>query len=85
MNKAIVQSVATAKPVVRQMWASGPLRRWSLKKTTQTPLGYSRGFVGAYVCDECLAPCEGVYQLREPHKWVCGACKRKLALARGVR
>ena len=64
--------------VVRQMWDGGPLRRWSPTKTPQTPMGYSTGFVGSYVCGQCLESCEGVYRLREPEKWVCGACKRKI-------
>lgn len=68
----------TRQPGVRQMWKSGPLRRWSPVKTPQTPMGHSSGFVGSYVCGHCHEPSEGVYRLREPHKWVCGPCKRKL-------
>jgi hypothetical protein len=70
---------------IRQMWQSGPLRRWSRTKTTQTPLGYFEGFVGSYVCARCSEPCEGVYRLREPKKWVCGPCKRKLKPSGGER
>jgi hypothetical protein len=70
---------------VRRMWPGGPLRRWSQVKTPQTPLGYSEGFAGAYICGQCLEPCEGVYRLREPQKWVCGSCKRKLEPSGGER
>jgi hypothetical protein len=79
MMQTIVQIAHTftsRQPEVRQMWESGPLRRWSPTKTTQTPLGYSEGFVGSYVCAQCSEPSEGVYRLREPKKWVCGLCKR---------
>lgn len=75
----------TSKPEIRQMWDSGPLRSWSPIKTTQTPLGYSVGFVGSYICAQCSEPCEGIYKLREPGKWVCGPCNRKLQSARGER
>jgi len=85
MSSATVHTVSSASPIVRQMWAGGPLRRWSQKKTPLTPMGYSSGFVGAYVCGECLAPCEGVYELREPYKWVCAACKPKLERVKGGR
>ena len=67
----------------RQMWESGPIRRWSQIRTTQTPLGCSVGFVGSYVCGWCSEPCDGVYRLREPKVWVCGACKRKIQPSQG--
>ena len=70
---------------MRQMWEGGPFRRWSPVKTPQTPLGYCGGFAGAYLCGQCFEPCEGVYRLREPKKWVCGPCKRKLESLGGVR
>lgn len=71
------QISTNAQSAVLQMWECGPLRRWSPVKTPQNPLGHSTGFVGSYVCGQCLEPCEGVYRLREPKKWVCGPCKGK--------
>ena len=68
----------------RQMWNGGPLRRWSATKSTKTPIGYSDGFVGSYVCAECLESCEGVYRVREPLKWLCGACRNKAGRSGGT-
>jgi len=35
---------------IRRMWEGGPLRNWSDRKTTLTPISHHRsGFVGAYV------------------------------------
>jgi hypothetical protein len=73
------------QPEIRQMWERGPLRHWSQFKSTQAPQGFSVGFVGSYVCTECCESCEGVYRLREPHKWVCAPCKRKLQPSGGER
>jgi hypothetical protein len=75
---SVARTSLELQPVVRQMWEGGPLRRWSKAKTPQTPMGHSTGFVGSYVCGQCLESCEGVYRLREPEKWVCGQCKRKI-------
>jgi hypothetical protein len=83
MNPA--HSPTARQPMVRQMWEGGPLRRWSQAKTPQTPMGHSTGFVGSYVCGQCLEPSEGVYRLREPQGWLCGACKRKLETAGSAR
>lgn len=66
---------------LRQMWKGGPLRRWSMTKTPKTPNGYSRGFVGSYVCAVCHEPSEGVYAVREPLGWLCGPCRKRAGLS----
>ena len=81
----ILRTPTSCQPEIRQMWDFGPLRRWSPTKTTQTPLGYSVGFVGSYICERCSEPCDGVYRLREPKKWVCGDCKRTVRPSGGER
>ena len=64
---------------VRAMWQGGPLRQWSAFKTTLTPMSYAEGgFVGSYVCGQCLATCSGVYLVREEQKWLCRPCKSKI-------
>jgi hypothetical protein len=75
----------TAVCSVQPMWNGGPLRRWSATKTTKTPVGYSEGFVGSYVCASCMESCEGVYRFREPVAWLCGACRKKGGLSGGAR
>ena len=88
IRRAVVKPAhisAGGQSAVRQMWEGGPLRRWSSAKSPQTPMGYATGFVGSYVCGLCHEPSEGVYRLREPHKWVCGPCKRKLECSGGAR
>jgi ribosomal protein S27AE len=61
---------------IRRMWEGGPLRNWSDRKTTLTPMSHNRGgFVGTYVCERCLGSCDGVYLAREEQRWLCGACK----------
>ena len=61
------------------MWQGGPLRQWSAFKTTLTPMSYAEGgFVGSYVCGQCLASSSGVYLVREEQKWLCGRCKSKV-------
>jgi hypothetical protein len=69
----------TQKPEVSEktMWKHGPVRRWSLSKTTFTPMGYAEGgFVGSYVCAGCWEPCDGLYLAREEQKWLCGPCQK---------
>lgn len=63
--------------ITKSMWNGGPFRRWSLSKTTVTPIRAKSGFVGSYVCAWCLTPCDGVYLAREEQKWLCGPCKSK--------
>jgi hypothetical protein len=66
---------------IRAMWEGGPRRLWSPSKTTLTPMGYAEGgFVGSYVCGQCLATSSGVYRVREEQKWLCGPCKSKIQL-----
>jgi hypothetical protein len=61
---------------IRRMWEGGPLRNWSDRKATLSPMSHNRGgFVGAYVCERCLGSCDGVYLVREEQSWLCGACK----------
>lgn len=70
-------SCNSAQAQVIRMWEGGPLRYWSLSKTTKTTSTYAQGcFAGSYVCDQCLESCDGVYELREEQRWLCGACKR---------
>src|SRR5262245_28117948 len=62
---------------VLRMWKGGPLRNWSPVKTPKTPSSFAEGsFVGAYVCDGCRQPCDGLYRTREEQRWLCGPCKR---------
>ncbi len=66
---------------VRLMWEGGPLRLWSESANSRCPILFSAaisGFVGAFVCEECLKPSGGVYQSRgKEQKWVCGVCNEK--------
>lgn len=72
---------AESSASIRAMWEGGPLRQWSASKTTLTPMGYAEGgFVGSYVCGQCLATSSGVYLVREEQKWLCGPCKSKIQL-----
>ena len=75
-------SITRRRPLVqiRRMWEGGPLRNWSDRKTTLTPMSHNRGgFVGAYVCERCLGSCDGVYLVREEQSWLCGACRAAVA------
>ncbi len=60
------------------MWESGPLREWSGadKRPKSHFIPYAKGgYVGAYACERCCGPCDGVYLVREEQRWLCGACK----------
>ena len=63
---------------IRRMWEAGPLRLWAERANSKCPILYSAaicGFVGAYVCEQCLEPSGGVYQSRgKEWRWLCGAC-----------
>ena len=70
---------AMSRASIRAMWEGGPLRQWSASKTTLTPMGYAEsGFVGSYICGQCLATSSGVYFVREDQKWLCAPCKCKI-------
>jgi hypothetical protein len=61
---------------VRRMWEGGPLRQWSAKRTNTTGLALGHGgFAGSYVCDGCQRSVDGLYDVREAKKWLCGACR----------
>ncbi len=56
---------------VRRMWPGGPLRLFR-ENRIQNNSGWIRyssdfakldGYVGPYVCSECMEPCLGVYRL----------------------
>ena len=52
----------TKEPEHRVMWNNGPTRRFSETRNSLAPMPYAiGGFVGNYVCQECDAPCQGVY------------------------
>ena len=36
------------------------------------------GYVGSYVCGQCLTTCDGVYFVGKEQKWLCGPCKSKV-------
>jgi hypothetical protein len=64
---------------VRRMWPGGPLRQWSDKRQPRAGNWIAHaagGYVGAYLCGGCQAPCNGVYFVQRVKKWLCGACKK---------
>ena len=83
---SVERNCDSAQAQVIRMWEGGPLRYWSLSKTSKTPSTYAQGcFAGSYVCDRCLESCDGVYALREEQRWLCGACKRETGHAKRNR
>ena len=81
MTATAVAIANTPMVQIRRMWEGGPLRLWSASANSKCPILYSAaisGFVGAYVCDQCLEPSGGVYQSHDKEqKWLCGACQRE--------
>ena len=75
---------AGAKPI-RVMRVAGPLRIFS-ETCFLGSMSYERsmrnGWAGSYVCEHCLAVCDGVYRVGE--KWLCAACNSPRALASPV-
>lgn len=72
--------LTSAMPVeVKRMWEGGPLRQFSGKHEGAAQNYYQSpaltGYTGAYVCDECLEPRDGVYRVGRLRKWLCKACK----------
>lgn len=59
----------------KRMWVGGPLRRFSGGSVpgARMPLA-TGGYGGAYICDKCQKPVDGVYEASEG--WICGGCKR---------
>lgn len=65
---------------VRPLWKDGPLREWAANKPKSkswTKLA-GGGYAGCYVCERCQRSVEGLYRVREPHKWLCGPCREAL-------
>jgi hypothetical protein len=75
---------AGPKPV-RVMGVAGPLRIFS-ETCFLGSMSYERptqnGWAASYVCDHCLAVCDGVYRVGE--KWLCAGCNSPRALASSV-
>ena len=70
----------TKEPEHRVMWNNGPTRRFSETRNSLAPMPYDiGGFVGNYVCQECDAPCQGVYLAKagteRARQWICGDCR----------
>jgi hypothetical protein len=69
---------------IRRMWAGGPLRQWSEKREETSWLRHLGGWIGMYVCEDCMDPAPmGVYSVRlgrnsaklESVLWLCGTCR----------
>jgi hypothetical protein len=72
---------------IKRMWEGGPLRQWSAERPLKGKwIAYATGgFAGCYVCEWCQESADGVYFVREPQKWLCGACKRALGKHRNAK
>ena len=76
-------------PELKTMWPGGPKRLWSpVRRSSWVPLD-SGGYGGQYVCDGCLAPCEGLYRaihnLHTRDQWLCSACRSPKKAKRGKK
>jgi hypothetical protein len=73
-----------------RMWIGGPLRQMATSKVAGTFIPFAKtvnglAFAGRYVCDQCLAPCQGVRRQSVGRmsgnrhsgsgiEWLCDAC-----------
>jgi hypothetical protein len=60
---------------IREMWPSGPLRRFATERPNPrwVPLA-SGGYASSYVCAECRKDVAGVHDTGDG--WMCQSCRK---------